>query len=74
MKAVLEFTLPDDEVAFRDAQEGSKAKHVLYELSQYLRTKIKYAPDTQIEVVTDAYEQVSNKLWELVSQENVEIY
>ena len=37
MKAVLEFTLPDEEVEFMEAVNGGMFKHVLWQLDQKLR-------------------------------------
>ena len=45
MKAILEFNLPEDDHEFQMATNGSKFHSVLWEMDQYLRGKIKYAPD-----------------------------
>lgn len=72
MKATLEFNLPEDQEEFQTAQDGGKAKGVLHELDQHLRSKTKYAPDTQSEQVTETYQEIREKLWELASQESLE--
>jgi hypothetical protein len=46
MEAILKFELPDDQVEFNSAVNGSKWQLALWELDQYLRTNTKYAPDS----------------------------
>lgn len=45
MKAILEFNLPDDQIEFQYATDGSKWASLVWDLDQHLRSKIKYAPD-----------------------------
>ena len=45
MKATLEFNLPEDESAFRQAQNGAKLESILWELDQRLRTTAKHGTD-----------------------------
>ena len=45
MKAILEFNLPEDQVEFEEAVNGSKWQHVLWQVDQELRSKTKYATD-----------------------------
>jgi len=58
MRATLEFNLPDDQIEFEYATNGSKWASLVWELDQYLRNKTKHAPD-------DYPEQVYNALFEL---------
>lgn len=71
MKAILEFNLPDDQVDFDLATNASKFWSVLWELDQDLRAKTKYAPDNLPQDKYDAYDEVRDKLYELMSENNV---
>lgn len=42
MKAILEFMLPDDEVAFKNASEAGKAFSLINRLNSNIRQKLKY--------------------------------
>jgi hypothetical protein len=68
MKAILEFNLPDDQQDFDLAVKASKFWSVLWELDQDLRAKTKYAPDDLPEDKYDAYQEVRDKLYELMSE------
>ncbi len=48
MKAILEFSFPEDEFAHQIALDGQKWRDALMELDQYLRDKIKYSNDEDI--------------------------
>ena len=71
MKAILEFNLPDDQQEFDLANNGLNFWRVLYELDQDLRTKTKYAPDDLPQDKYDVYEEIRDKLRELMSESNV---
>ena len=71
MKAVLEFNLPEDQQEFDLASSGLKFWTVLWELDQELRAKTKYAPDDISQDRYDAYEEVRDKLRELMSENNL---
>ena len=68
MKAILEFNLPDDQQDFEMASNAMKFWSVLYELDQDLRSKTKYAPDSLPQDKYDAYQEVRDKLYELMSE------
>lgn len=68
MKAILEFNLPDDQVEFDLAIHGNKFWSVLWELDQDLRAKTKYAPDNLPEDKYDAYQEIRDRLYELMSE------
>lgn len=70
-KAILEFNLPDDQQEFNLAANGFKFWTVLWELDQELRAKTKYAPDDLPQDKYDAYEEVRDKLRELMSENNI---
>lgn len=73
MKAILEFNLPDDQQDFDMAVNAMKFWHVLYELDQDLRSKTKYAPDDLPQDKYDAYQEVRDMLYELMSNNNVSL-
>jgi hypothetical protein len=71
MKAILEFNLPEDDQEFTLATNGLNFWSVLWELDQDLRTKTKYAPDGLPPDKYDAYQEVRDKLFELMSESNI---
>lgn len=73
MKAILEFNLPDDQQDFDLAVNAMKFWHVLYELDQDLRSKTKYASDDLPQDKYDAYQEVRDMLYELMSNNNVSL-
>ena len=73
MKAILEFNLPDDQQDFDLAVSAMKFWNVLYELDQDLRSKTKYAPDDLPQDKYDAYQEVRDMLYELMSANNISL-
>jgi hypothetical protein len=73
MKAILEFNLPDDQQDFNLAVNAMKFWDVLYELDQDLRSKTKYAPDDLPQDKYDAYQEVRDLLYELMSNNNISL-
>ena len=71
MKAILEFNLPDDDQEYTLANNASNFWSVLWELDQDLRAKTKYASDDLPQDKYDAYQEVRDKLRELMSESNV---
>ena len=71
MKAILEFNLPEDDQEFTLATKGLEFWSVLWELDQDLRAKTKYAPDDLPQDKYDAYQEVRDKLYELMSESNI---
>ena len=71
MKAILEFNLPDDQIEFDLANNGRNFWSVLWELDQDLRAKTKYAPDDLPQDKYDAYQEIRDRLYELLSEHNV---
>lgn len=49
MKAILEFSLPEDQSDFDLAVNGAKAQSALWEMDQYLRNELKYSDDRSFE-------------------------
>lgn len=71
MKAVLEFTLPDEEPEFMEAVNGGMFKHVLWQLDQNLRANLKYGelPDVEYK----CYELIRKDLHSLLNANNLTI-
>ena len=73
MKAILEFNLPDDDHQFEMATKGSSFHSVLWEMDQYLRAKIKYAPDDMNEDAFKTFEMCRSQLHEIMGSYNVSV-
>jgi hypothetical protein len=73
MKAILEFNLPEDNQDFQLAANAMKFWSVLYELDQDLRSKTKYASDDLPQDKYDAYQEIRDNLYELMSNENISL-
>ena len=71
MKAILEFNLPEDDHEFEMATKGYKFHSVLWEMDQYLRSKIKYAPDDMSDDTLNTLEQCRSQLHEFMGSYNV---
>lgn len=71
MKAILEFNLPDDQQEYELANSGLAFWHVLWQLDQELRANTKYATDDMPQDKVDAYQEIRDKLYELMSENNV---
>lgn len=59
--------------ALRPYMQGPAATSVLFDLDQWLRAKVKYAPDDQPEAATDAYQKTRDQLREFLQEEGVVI-
>ena len=71
MKAILEFTIPEEENEFMEAVNGGMFKHVLWQLDQKLRGKLKYETLTDCE--HKCYEGVRKDLHNLLRANNLDI-
>jgi hypothetical protein len=71
MKAILEFTLPEDNHEFANATQGGKLRSVLWDLDQWFRSKIKYEDltDEQYQV----YQGCRDHLRTLLYEENIDL-
>lgn len=74
MKAILEFNLPEDQPEFNNAIKGGDWKHVCWEMDQYLRRNIKYAPDDVNEEVLEALEKIREEFNRIMIENNVDLY
>jgi cell fate (sporulation/competence/biofilm development) regulator YlbF (YheA/YmcA/DUF963 family) len=73
MKAILEFNLPEDQQDYDLANNGLNFWRVLYELDQELRAKTKYAEDDLPQEKYDAYQEIRDKLHELMRESHVDL-
>lgn len=75
MKAILEFNLdePVDEAAHMRAIKATDMAVVLWDMDQYLRGLIKYAPDTMNSEVYGTLEEVRDKLHQLMNERVVDL-
>lgn len=71
MKATITFTLPEEEHEYRNAVEGAKMRSILWEIDQWLRTKLKYEELSDGQY--DAYKATRDELIKLLIEENVDL-
>jgi len=74
MKAILEFSLPEDQPEFNNAIKGGNWKDVCWEMDQLLRRNTKYAPDDVNEEVLQALEKVREQFNRLMIESNLDLY
>jgi hypothetical protein len=70
MKAILEFDLPDDNDDFKLANNASNWYAAMWDLDQYLRSRIKYE-DTISSDTYDALQAARDKLYEILNDRNI---
>lgn len=73
MKSVLEFNLPEDQVEFETAANSGKWKSAVKDMDQWLRDKIKYAPDSMSEDKYNTYIVCRKQLREILEEENLNL-
>ena len=73
MKAILEFNLPEDQTNFEFASEGNKWWLVAWDMDQWLRNQIKYAPDGMTDDELKAFEKCRAQLRELLDEYNLNL-
>jgi len=66
MKALLEFTLPEEDYDFRTAQDAMAYRRALRDLDEYLRSKIKYGNEYQEAMII--LQDIRTKLHELAPE------
>jgi hypothetical protein len=70
MKATLEFNLPDDQTEFNFANSGSRYYCALWEMDQWLRSKIKYGENLTDEQY-GVYELCREELRDIMSNNTI---
>lgn len=73
MKAILEFELPENEVDFNLALDGSKWSYVVWQLDQYLRSQIKHPAEGMSDDTYKAFDETRDKLYELLNEEGLKL-
>ena len=75
MKGILEFNLDDsaDMEAYMRAVKSTKLAISLWDMDQYLRGKIKHAPDSMSEEEYRALQETRDKLREIMSDNNIDL-
>ena len=72
MKAILEFTLPEENHEHQDALRGSEWKWALSDLADYLRSQIKHADNSAEEYRT--FERVQERLFGILDDRGLKLY
>jgi len=73
MRAILEFNLPEEQEEFELANKGPSYSIALYDLDMFLRSKIKYPPDTVTDQELAIYEEIRSKLHEIANDHQVKV-
>ena len=75
MKAVLEFDLQDleDRIEHQRMLKAKDMSIALWDMSQELRKKVKYAPDDLSEDTYKAYEEIQDIFYEIINQHNIDL-
>lgn len=71
MKATLTFTLPEEEHEYTNAVEGAKMRSILWDVDQWLRSKLKYEELSDGQY--DAFKETRDHLRRLLIQENIDL-
>ena len=72
MKAILEFSLPEDQPEFNNAIKGGDWKDVCWQMDQWLRAQYKYMSDEEYsENKYNTYEKCREHLRELMLENGV---
>lgn len=73
MKATLEFSLPNDKLEFKLANESEGMHYVIRDMDQWLRKMIKYAPDSMSEDTYKTFELCREQLREFINENNINL-
>ena len=73
MKAILEFNLPEEQTEFEIASNAQKTISVLWNMNQWLRKQIKYAPDDMSKEELYAYNLCRDELHSLLNEHNINL-
>ena len=71
MKAALTFNLPEEEHEYTNAVSGSKMRHILWDVDQFLRAKLKYEELSDGQY--DAFKETRDHLRRLLNDENIDL-
>ena len=73
MKATIEYNLPDDQIEFELATSAHRMHSVLWDLDQWLRSKLKYQTEKMTDEEEKAYAKVREHLHELMGDYNINL-
>lgn len=75
MKAILEFDLQDleDRIEHQRMLKAKDMSIALWDMSQELRKKVKYAPDDLSEDTYKAYEEIQDIFYGILNQHNIDL-
>ena len=73
-KATLSFDLPEEASEFDTCIKGAKYISILQDFDNFLRGKIKYAPEDMPEDVYKTFEECRDKIHELANDEGISIW
>lgn len=71
MKATLTFNLPEEEHEYMNAVQGAKMRSILWDVDQWLRSKLKYEELSDGQY--DAFKETRDHLRELLIEENIDL-
>ena len=74
MKAIIKFNLPEDQEYFDMFNQSSSMHNVLWEMSQWLRSKTKYASDDASGDSIKTYYECKDKLNDLLRDNSVDLF
>jgi len=73
MKTTMEFELPLEQSQYQDAINGWKWHLAAFQMEQFLRARIKYAPDSMPDEVRQQLIAVQTKFYQIIEQYNLTI-
>jgi len=75
MKAILEFDLQDleDRIEHQRMLKAKDMSIALWDMSQELRKKVKYAPDDLSEDTYKTYEEIQDIFYGILNQHNIDL-
>jgi len=73
MEAILKFNLPDDQLDFDLAVNGSKWMGAMWQLDQWLRGQIKHPPENMSDDTYKAFEETRDMLHEILQEEGLKL-
>lgn len=71
MKATLTFNLPEEEHEYMNAVQGAKMRYILWDVDQWLRSKLKYEELSDGQY--DAFKETRDHIRRLLIEENIDL-
>jgi len=72
-KATLTFDLPEEDSIYQMTINAGKYYSALFEIDQFLRSKIKYAEDNVTDEQIDTFQLVRDELWSILNSSNINL-